>query len=176
MTPLANTTNIILGAGTLILQAISLFLIVSIITKDKGTVLVWFKEKSLLLATVVLLGSAAASLWYSEVIGYLPCLMCWYQRIAIYSAGIIGLIAILKKRGDEAWIYINTLSILGFIIAVFHIFSRFTNSEIFDCAASGPSCLQELFKVYGFIDIPVMSFTALLFVLLLNINRKRLSK
>lgn len=173
MTPLANTTNIILGTGTLILQAISLFLIISIATKDKGSILKWFSENSLKLATLTLLGGTLTSLWYSEVIGYLPCLLCWYQRIAIYGGAIIGIVAIIKKKGDDVWDYINILSILGFIVATFHVLSRFTNSEILDCGASGPSCLQELFKVYGFIDIPVMSFTTLLFIILLNVNRKR---
>lgn len=173
MSPLANTTNLILGAGTIVLQILSIFLVISFITKDKGSVLKWFFDKSLLLVTLVMVGSALASLWYSEVIGYLPCLLCWYQRIAIYSVGVIGLIAIIKKKGDDVWDYINTLSVLGLIVAIIHVFSRTTNSEIFDCAASGPSCLQELFKVYGYIDIPVMSLTALIFVLLVSINRKR---
>lgn len=173
MSPLANTTNLILGAGTIVLQIISLFLIISFITKDKGSILKWFSDKSLLLVTIVMVGSMLASLWYSEVIGYLPCLLCWYQRIAIYSVGIIGFVAIIKKKGVEVWDYINTLSILGLIVVLIHVFSRSTNSEIFDCSASGPSCLQELFKVYGYIDIPVMSLTALIFVILVSINRKR---
>lgn len=144
-----------------------------IFTKDKGNLAKWFSDKSLVLVLLTMGGSMLASLFYSEVIGYLPCLLCWYQRIAIYSVSIISLVAIVKKTSDDVWKYISTLSVLGFIVAIFHVFSRTTNSEIFDCSAVGPSCLQELFTKFGYIDIPVMSLTALAFVLILIINRKR---
>ena len=170
---LANTTNLILGTGTVILQAVSLLLLIMTITKDRGNLAKWFADKSLLLVTVIMGGSMLGSLWYSEVIGYVPCLLCWYQRIAIFSIGIISFIALIKNHGKEVWSYISTLSVLGIIVAVLHVFSRTTNSEIFDCSAVGASCLQELFKVYGYIDIPVMSLTALSFVVLIIINRKK---
>lgn len=175
MTPLANTTNTLLALGIIAIQAVTLFLIIMIATKDKGSVAMWFKNKALLLVTLVMGGSMIASLFYSEVIGYLPCLLCWFQRIPIYGIAIIGTIAIIKNHGNEVWSYIQTLSILGLIIAIIHVFSRFTQSEIFNCSASGPSCLQELFLKFGYIDIPVMSLSALLFVVVVAYNRKRLS-
>ena len=146
-----------------------------IATKDKGSVAMWFKNKALLLVTLVMGGSMIASLFYSEVIGYLPCLLCWFQRIPIYGIAIIGTVAIIKNHGNEVWAYIQTLSILGLIVAIIHVFSRFTQSEIFNCSASGPSCLQELFLKFGYIDIPVMSLSALLFVVVVAYNKKRLS-
>ncbi len=170
---LANTTNTILSIGTLFLQIVSLLLIVMIFTKDKGNLAKWFSDKSLVLVLLTMGGSMLASLFYSEVIGYLPCLLCWYQRIAIYSISIISLVAVVKKTSDDVWKYISTLAGLGAVVALFHVFSRTTNSEIFDCSAVGPSCLQELFTKFGYIDIPVMSLTALAFVLILIINRKR---
>lgn len=170
---LANTTNFIMGTGTLILQIVSLLLLVMILTKDRGNLAKWFADKSLLLVVVVMGGSMLGSLFYSEIIGYVPCLLCWYQRLAIFAIAIISFIALIKNHGKEVWSYISTLSVLGIIVAVLHVFSRTTNIEVFDCSASGPSCLQELFKVYGYIDIPVMSLTALFFVVLLIINRKK---
>ncbi len=173
MENLANTTNILLSIGTLFIQIVSVLLLVMIFTKDKGPLAKWFSDKSLFLVFIVMAGSMVASLFYSEVIGYLPCLMCWYQRIAIYSLAIISFVAIVKKTSQDVWKYISTLAFLGAIVAAFHVFSRTTNSEIFDCSAVGPSCLQELFTKFGYIDIPVMSLTALIFVLLIVVNRKR---
>jgi disulfide bond formation protein DsbB len=170
---LANTTNLILGTGTVIIQIASLLLLVMILTKDRGNLAKWFADKSLVLVVLIMGGSMLASLFYSEIIGYVPCLLCWYQRLAIFAIAIISFIALIKKHGKEVWSYISTFSVLGIIVAVLHVFSRSTNSEIFDCSAVGPSCLQELFKVYGYIDIPVMSLTALFFVVLVIINRKK---
>jgi len=175
MSNLANITNIILSIGTLFLQIVSVLLIVMIATKDKGGLAKWFADKSLVLVFAVTAGSMLASLFYSEVIGYLPCLLCWYQRIAIYAIAIVALVAIIKKTSNDVWKYITTFGFLGLIVAIFHVFSRKTNSEIFDCSASGPSCLQELFTKFGYIDIPVMSLTILAFVLILALNRKRFS-
>lgn len=162
-----------MGTGTLILQIVSLLLLVMILTKDRGNLAKWFADKSLLLVAVVMGGSMLGSLFYSEIIGYVPCLLCWYQRLAIFAIAIISFIALIKNHGKEVWSYISTLSVLGIVVAVLHVFSRTTNNEVFDCSASGPSCLQELFKVYGYIDIPVMSLTALFFVVLVIINRKK---
>ncbi len=170
---LANTTNTILSLGTVFVQITSVLLLIMIATKDKGALAKWFSDKALVLTLFIMGGSMLASLFYSEVIGYLPCLMCWYQRIVIYSIAIISCVALIKKTGKDIWNYISTLAVLGAIVALFHVFSRTTNSEIFDCSAVGPSCLQELFTKFGYIDIPVMSLTALVFILILIVNRKR---
>ncbi len=170
---LTNTTNTVLALGTIAIEAVSVLLLVMILTKDKGPLAKWFYEKSLVLIFIISGGSMLASLVYSEIIGYTPCLMCWYQRIAIYGIAVISFVAIIKKHSKEVWGYVGTLSVVGAIVALVHVLSRFTNSEIFDCSASGPSCLQELFTKFGYIDIPVMSLSALVFIILLIINRKR---
>ncbi len=170
---LANTINTLLSLGTIIIEAVSILLLIMILTKDKGSLARWFFSNSLILVLLIMGGSMLASLLYSEVIGYLPCLMCWYQRIAIYSIAVISFIGLIKKHGNEIWSYISTLSILGLIVAVVHVFSRSAHVEVFDCSAVGPSCLQELFTKFGYIDIPVMSLSALLFVILVIVNRRR---
>ncbi len=172
---LANTTNFVLSIATVVLQIISILLLIMILTKDKGKVAKWFADKSLALVTLIAGGAMLASLWYSEIIGYRPCLLCWYQRVAMYPIGIIGLTAIIKKQSKEVWSYISVLATLGFMVAVFHVTTRFAKSEIFNCSASGPSCLQDLFKIFNYIDIPVMSLTAFVFVILVIINRRRFS-
>ena len=170
---LTNITNTVLAVGTIVVEVASVLLLVMIFTKDRGDLARWFSEKSLALITLVSVGSMIASLVYSEIIGYSPCLMCWYQRVAIYGIAIVSLVALIKKQSKEVWSYVSTLSVIGVVVAAFHVFSRFTNSEVFDCSASGPSCLQELFTKFGYIDIPVMSLSALIFIILLVVNRKK---
>lgn len=170
---LANITNWVLSISTVFLQIASLVLIIMIVAKDKGNVAKWFSDNSLKFIALVSGMAMLGSLWYSEVIGYKPCILCWYQRISMYSLAILTLTANIKKYTKEIFKYATVLSIIGFIVAAFHVTERFAKSDLLNCGAVGPSCLQNLFKIFGFIDIPVMSLTVFLFILLVILNRKR---
>lgn len=173
MDNLINTTNFILGTGTVLIQILSITLLVGIITRDRNRFYRLLSEKTLKIITIIGFASMAGSLFYSEIIGYPPCALCWYQRIFLYSIAFIGITAIIKKTGSEVLKYIKTLSIIGLIIALYHTTIRFVDFEPIPCSANGPSCLQELFLQFGYIDIPMMSASALLLIILLIANNKR---
>lgn len=173
---LAKTTNLVLSILTVIAQIVSILILVMILTKDKEKVAKYFADNALKFILVVAGGAMLGSLWYSEVIGYRPCIMCWYQRVAMYPIGILALTAIIKKHSKEIWNYVSVLAGLGVVVATVHVTTRFAKSEIFNCSAVGPSCLQDLFKIFNYIDIPVMSLTAFVFVILVLVNRRRFRK
>lgn len=175
MSPFIDTVNTILSIGTILLQFFIVILIVMATTKDEGPVSRWLGEKSLLLITLIGLISMFSSLLYSEVIKYPPCTLCWYQRIFMYGIGILGITALTKKFEKEIFVFIKTFSIIGAIIALYHVMIRIIGTEPIPCSANGPSCLQELFLQFGYIDIPMMSFTGFLLILVLIWNRKRIS-
>ena len=64
------------------------------------------------IATVSMLGS----LYYSEIRGFTPCELCWYQRIAMYSLAIILVVAVVRRDTHIAP-YAATLSVIGFGIS-----------------------------------------------------------
>src|SRR5579859_7133722 len=66
-------------------------------------------------ALVAMLGS----LYFSEVAHLVPCLLCWYQRIAMYPLVIVSAVAILRED-RKAYQYGLPLSIIGFVIAAYH--------------------------------------------------------
>lgn len=170
-----NNINVFFAIGAIIFLAFSLILLIGIITKDKGPFFTWVSKKTLFLVTFVSFSSILGSLMYQYIIGFSPCTLCWYQRIFMYPIGLISIVAIFKKFNSEIWVNVKTLSIIGGIIALYHVLSRFTGKELIPCSATGPSCLQDLFKVFGFIDIPVMSLISFLLIFILAINHKRFS-
>src|SRR3989344_5573951 len=60
----------------------------------------------------------AGSLFFSEVMKFPPCVLCWYQRICMYPLVVILTVGIL--RGDKkVYLYVLPLSISGLIIAIY---------------------------------------------------------
>lgn len=168
-----STINYILSIGTILLQFLSLILIIGLFSKDKSAFFKFFGQNALKIITILAFISMGSSLLYSEVIKYPPCTLCWYQRIFMYSIAFFGLTALIKKFKTEVFSYIKIFSVVGFIIALYHSTIRFIGSEPIPCSASGPSCLQELFLQFGYIDIPMMSLTGFVFILLILQTRKR---
>lgn len=100
------------------------------------------------------------SLFYSEVMHYTPCVLCWYQRILLYPLVILLAVGILRKD-KKLYQYILPLSILGVIIAIYHILLQngVLPESIAPCVI-GASCAVKYTGYFGFITIPVMSLTA----------------
>lgn len=94
------------------------------------------------------------SLYYSEVAGYVPCQLCWYQRIAMYSMAIILLIAAVR-RDEGIAIYGLSLSVLGFCISMYHYYAQLFPRG--DTCGPDASCSVQWVDVFGFVSIPLMA-------------------
>lgn len=114
----------------------------------------------LLVASVATLGS----LIFSEFLGFVPCKLCWFQRIFMYPQVIILGIALLKND-PKAKIYSLVLSIIGLSIAVYHILVQFFPAT-FRCTDEIAKCSTVQFATFGYITIPVMSATAFALIIL----------
>jgi disulfide bond formation protein DsbB len=113
-----------------------------------------------LLIASLFTAAAIMSFVYQYGFGYEPCLLCWYQRIAIFPIAILGWMAnirtevLLQKQ-------ILVLSVAGLLVAAFHIYIDIFPTGLDVCGATGPSCLVRYVYEFGYITIPVMSFTVL---------------
>ena len=122
------------------------------------------------LCFLVALISTAGSLFFSEVMKFPPCVLCWYQRIAMYPLVLLFLAG--SFQGAKAtWSFTMPLVAVGWIIAVWH---NLLHYKIVPESASpcmeGVSCATVYIQWFGFITIPMLSFFAfsiLLGVLLL---------
>lgn len=107
-------------------------------------------------AIIAMLGS----LYFSEVMNLPPCVLCWYQRIAMYPLVAILAVGIIRKNRDIA-LYVLPLSLAGFAISIYHnlLYWKIIPESIAPCMA-GISCTTKFFEWFGFITIPFLALTA----------------
>lgn len=114
----------------------------------------------LIFAWLVSLIAMLGSLFFSDVMGFVPCTLCWYQRIAMYPLVLIFGIAVWKNRQDVLT-YSFPLSIVGMLISIYHLGVQ---AEIIPEGASpcvqGVPCSAMYIQWFGFITIPFLSFIA----------------
>ena len=116
--------------------------------------------------------SATISIFFSSVLEYQPCVLCWYQRICLFPLVLI-LAAGLFPAFDKSVIkFALPLTIAGGLTALYHtlLYAGIIPENLQPCS-KGVSCTEKYFELFGFVSIPMLSFlafstlTALLFVL-----------
>ena len=162
-----NLVNSTLSYFTILGQIFGLVLIILFLTqrKTENPLLDFISKNVFLIAFAISFGSMALSLYYSGIAGFLPCSLCWYQRIFMYPIAFIAPLAWLKK--DETAVrYIFMLSLIGLLIAAYHTLLQFGITPNLPCAAEGVSCAQRFVLSLGYITIQIMSLTAFTIVLI----------
>lgn len=109
-----------------------------------------------LISVVATLGS----LFFSEVMGLPPCTLCWYQRIAMYPVAIVSTVGLLGRDSRIAR-YLWPLVFPGLVIATYHclLYHGLVADSITPCS-TGVSCTERQIAWFGFISIPLLSFSA----------------
>ncbi|MDO8499407.1 MAG: disulfide oxidoreductase [bacterium] len=172
----ATIANFILSSFTLLGHAVIVALLFALLqSENKYSVclLKFFNQNALLFAFIVAILSTGGSLFYSDVLGYDPCKLCWLQRIFMYPQVILLGLAWWKKDRGVAF-YSIPLAIIGGLIALYHYFSQLGWLPA-ACAVVGysVSCSQKFVLQFGYITIPLMAVTAfVLMILFLAIGKK----
>lgn len=174
MSPLTQFLISVFSTGTLILQIMSVFLVLILIfgfLKPKNKTVKKLKNMisdNYVVITLVVSGLAAAgSLALSEIVNFAPCELCWYQRILMYPQAIIAFVALITND-QKIKKYILSLSIIGFAIATYHILLQVFPAA-FQCSDEVAKCSAVQFAQFGYITIPVMAFSAFLFIIVLSL-------
>lgn len=132
---------------------------------------------SVYLAWGISLFSTFASLFFSEILKFPPCSLCWYQRIFMYPLAIIIPVGILSA---DKYIsrYVTALSAFGLLFATYHtlIYHNIIQEAITVCTAD-LSCKTKQLELFGFLSIPLMSFLSFLLIFIFALkglkNEKR---
>ncbi len=122
------------------------------------------KKNILYVAWFQALSATLGSLFFSEILKFPPCLLCWYQRILMYPLVWIIAAGILRKDKHLA-VYVLPLSVLGMIIAFYHnllYYNIIPESQI-PCTL-GISCTTKFIEIMGFITIPFLSYLSFLLI------------
>jgi disulfide bond formation protein DsbB len=162
MEAFTNNLNLIAALGTLSIGAVAVVaLITHAFSRKEAHPLLDSVSKHLLWIgfSIALLGTLV-SLLYSGVIGYAPCQLCWWQRIAIYPQVLLYAVA-LVTRDRGVFRYALALSIMGLVVALYHNYIDWGGSEFIVCDAA-VSCTARYVYEFGFVTIPLMSLFGLL--------------
>jgi disulfide bond formation protein DsbB len=118
------------------------------------------KEYVIYLAWLQALVATLGSLYFSEIKHYAPCTLCWYQRILMYPLILIIAVGILLKD-KNIYKYVLPMSIMGILFAFYHILiqNKVLPGTFAPCSLAA-SCERSYTGYFGFITIPIMSFTA----------------
>lgn len=118
----------------------------------------------LFLVWLVSLLATVGSLFFSEIMAFPPCTLCWYQRIAMYPIMAISTVA-LVTRDAHVGKYLWPLIVGGSAITVYHclLYYGVIAAEIVPCG-TGVSCTDRQLDLLGFISIPLLSLGSFLAV------------
>lgn len=130
-------------------------------TKKGETLLFLIWAQSL----IALLGS----LFFSEIIGYVPCELCWYQRILMYPLVVIYGVAIIKKDMSMAFPGI-ILSGIGMFVSIYHyLIQKLPTFHEATGSCGIIPCNTEYINYFGFISIPFLAGVAFIIIFVLHI-------
>ncbi len=121
--------------------------------------------------------STLGSLFFSEIMEFPPCALCWYQRIFMFPLVILLLVGLFPF--DKSIVkYALPLAIVGWGFAFYHtlLYSGFIPESLQPCS-QGVSCSETYIDLFGFLTIPMLSLISFsTLVALLFILKRRLSK
>lgn len=172
--------NTILGTLTLIIHVIVvLYFLLYFIRKDLlKQINTYVKDYGIEFSLIITITAIVSSLYYSNIVGFEPCTLCWYQRIFIYPQAILLSVALFRKE-KTIIPYSITLAVISSLISAYHyIVQRITdfNSQVSlatPCTLAG-NCTSKFVFEYGYITIPLMALTVgISILLLLMISKKK---
>jgi disulfide bond formation protein DsbB len=132
---------------------------------DKITKSILQKHEEYVTYFVWLAGWASifGSLYFSEIKGFIPCELCWWQRLLIYPLAIFATVAIIRKEYKNFAYYVLPFSVVGLIVSGYHSLLQWGIIEhnLLDCSeGAAVSCSNPEIMVFGFITIPFLAFLA----------------
>jgi disulfide bond formation protein DsbB len=123
---------------------------------DLGRAALW-------LAWVVAAVTTSGSLYYSQVANFVPCELCWFQRICMYPMAVILLIAALR-RDRRIWLYLLPQAVVGAGIAIYHTQLQAFPKQTSFCPTLTP-CTTRYVWEFKFVSLPFMALAAFIFII-----------
>ncbi len=164
MTPLVANLNYLLAIGTIAMQVGVVYLLYAYFTR-KSDVLPFISKYALPVTFILSLSGAVLTLIYSEIFGFIPCGLCWFERVFLYPIVLLSGIALWKKDSGIAD-YILGLSTVGALIALYHHYIQMGGSAFIACPAvgAGADCAKRIIFEFGYITFPLMAFSLFAFI------------
>lgn len=162
-----STVSPILALVALLTAAGSVALAVSITAPGAYNLRALIDQRGRWLAFLVAGGAMAASLYYSESVGFPPCEFCWYQRIAMYPlAAILLIAAIFDDR--RIFRYVMSIALIGIALSTYHYQLQLFPEQASGCSPTVP-CHAQWVDEFGFVSIPLMALCGFVAIIALHV-------
>ena len=173
-----ETYNQLLGFATFALQVVTLAFLALFLLKNKYPDLrgisMLIERWGLWIAFAASSGAVVLALFYSEVLGFVPCGLCWLMRIFMFSQVPLFALALWKRDRGIAD-YSIVLSVFGILLGLYQHYLQMGGSALIPCPASGGGdCAQRFLFELNYITFPLMGATlfAFLIVLMLFVRKR----
>ncbi len=109
------------------------------------------------LAFVVAATATVGSLYFSEVAHFVPCRLCWFQRVAMYPLSVVLLVGAIRRDPGLRW-YVGPIALVGAGVAAYHTLIEWKPElDTGACELFGPSCSDIWFREFGFMTLATMA-------------------
>lgn len=153
--PPIMVVNRFLGILAVVALAVTVAAIVMLVTRRIPE---WARDVALPMAAAIATVTTLGSLYYSEIAGYPPCTLCWYQRIAIYPQVVVLWVA-AARRDTSVWLTSTLLAAIGVVISAWHVVIERNPALAGPCDPSNP-CTLKWVEEFGVLTIPTMAAIA----------------
>ena len=132
-----------------------------------------FNWTILFLCWLIVSISTMSSLFFSYVMGFAPCVLCWYQRICLFPLVIILAVGLFPFDKNVVK-FALPLAIAGWLTALYHnlLYSGVIPEDIQPCS-QGVSCTEKYIELFGVLTIPMLSLLSFSTIIILLITLKR---
>jgi hypothetical protein len=146
----------------------ALVVVATLVMLVRGRVPAWLRDEvALPVAVAITAVATAGSLWMSEVAGYPPCELCWYQRIAMYPLPVVLGVAAWRRDG-EVWRTALPIATLGAGVSVWHLVIERVPSLGGVCDPAAP-CAVRWVEEFGVLTLPAMALTGFVATIVLTL-------
>jgi len=116
-------------------------------------------------AFIVAALATGGSLFFSEIAGFVPCDLCWFQRICMYPLSLLTLFAASHADYKVAR-YLLPIPIVGACVSVYHLLiENNAISEPSSCRIGGAGCAVKWINEFGYVTIPTLALTGFLLLI-----------
>ena len=106
--------------------------------------------------------STLGALFMGEVMGLTPCVLCWYQRIAMFPLVVVLAVGLFPLDTNVVS-YALPLAVAGLLLAAYHLLLTMgVIPEGMAPCTQGVPCGKIQVQWFGFVTIPLLSFFAFL--------------
>ena len=165
-----ETLNWLVGFGAVVLELAALFLFGLLYFRKKNPAALELSRLTarygILAGLALTLAALAMSLYYSEVLGFSPCGLCWTMRVFMYSQVFIFATALVKKDRSIAD-YIIVLSVAGLLVGLYQHYLQLGGANFLPCPASpeAADCAERILFEFGHVTFPWVGVSMFLFLI-----------